>query len=85
VPVCGEPHFPRGSPGTTGSREDPDFVAVNLDGEHLVTSGLGLQDLSAQSSGLSRMPSNFSPKDELNPYADYSIEQMLVESRDAKP
>ena len=50
-----------------------------------MTSGLGLQDLSAQSSGLSRMPSNFSPKDELNPYADYSIEQMLVESRDAKP
>ena len=62
MPVCGEPHFPRGSPGTTGSREDPDFVAVNLDGEHLVTSGLGLQDLSAQSSGLSRMPSNFSPR-----------------------
>jgi D-alanyl-D-alanine-carboxypeptidase/D-alanyl-D-alanine-endopeptidase len=35
-----------------------------------------LQDLSTQSSGLPRMPSNFSPKDELNPYADYSVEQM---------
>ncbi|HXB75167.1 MAG TPA: serine hydrolase [Candidatus Acidoferrales bacterium] len=35
-----------------------------------------LQDLSTQSSGLPRMPSNFTPKDELNPYADYSVEQM---------
>jgi len=31
-----------------------------------------LRDLSTQSSGLPRMPSNFHPKDELNPYADYS-------------
>ncbi len=35
-----------------------------------------LQDLSTQSSGLPRMPSNFNPKDALNPYADYSVEQM---------
>ena len=35
-----------------------------------------LQDLSTQSSGLPRMPSNFSPKDASNPYADYSVEQM---------
>ena len=34
------------------------------------------QDLSTQSSGLPRMPSNFSPKDALNPYADYSVGQM---------
>lgn len=33
-----------------------------------------LQDLSTQSSGLPRMPSNFHPKDDLNPYADYSPE-----------
>jgi D-alanyl-D-alanine-carboxypeptidase/D-alanyl-D-alanine-endopeptidase len=33
-----------------------------------------LQDLSTQSSGLPRMPSNFHPKDDLNPYADYSAE-----------
>ncbi len=35
-----------------------------------------LQDLSTQSSGLPRMPSNFNPKDPSNPYADYSIEQL---------
>jgi D-alanyl-D-alanine-carboxypeptidase/D-alanyl-D-alanine-endopeptidase len=35
-----------------------------------------LQDLSTQSSGLPRMPSNFHPKDDLNPYADYSAEQL---------
>ena len=35
-----------------------------------------LQDLSTQSSGLPRMPSNFSPKDNANPYADYSVDQM---------
>jgi D-alanyl-D-alanine-carboxypeptidase/D-alanyl-D-alanine-endopeptidase len=35
-----------------------------------------LQDLSTQSSGLPRMPSNFTPKDAGNPYADYSVEQL---------
>ena len=35
-----------------------------------------LADLSTQSSGLPRMPTNFTPKDALNPYADYSVEQM---------
>ena len=85
MPVCVNRTFHVGRREPLAPVRTPDFVAVNLDGEHLVTSGLGLQDLSAQSSGLSRMPSNFSPKDELNPYADYSIEQMLVESRDAKP
>jgi D-alanyl-D-alanine-carboxypeptidase/D-alanyl-D-alanine-endopeptidase len=35
-----------------------------------------LQDLSTQSSGLPRMPTNFHPKDESNPYADYSVEQL---------
>jgi serine-type D-Ala-D-Ala carboxypeptidase/endopeptidase len=34
-----------------------------------------LQDLSTQSSGLPRMPSNFKPKDELNPFVDYSVDQ----------
>ena len=33
-----------------------------------------LQDLSTQSSGLPRMPSNFHPKDETNPYVDYTPE-----------
>jgi D-alanyl-D-alanine-carboxypeptidase/D-alanyl-D-alanine-endopeptidase len=35
-----------------------------------------LQDLSTQSSGLPRMPTNFTPKDPSNPYADYSVDQM---------
>lgn len=35
-----------------------------------------LADLSTQSSGLPRMPTNFAPKDPDNPYADYSVQQM---------
>ncbi len=35
-----------------------------------------LQDLSTQSSGLPRMPTNFAPNDPLNPYADYTPEQL---------
>jgi len=35
-----------------------------------------LQDLSTQSSGLPRMPTNFAPKDPANPYADYSPEKL---------
>jgi D-alanyl-D-alanine-carboxypeptidase/D-alanyl-D-alanine-endopeptidase len=37
-----------------------------------------LRDLSSQISGLPRMPSNFAPKDNQNPYADYSVEQMYA-------
>src|ERR1035441_8048194 len=36
------PRFPRGPPGTAGSREDQDVIAVRLYSEHLVTSGDGL-------------------------------------------
>ncbi|HWU54850.1 MAG TPA: serine hydrolase, partial [Rhizomicrobium sp.] len=35
-----------------------------------------LRDLSTHYSGLPRMPSNFTPQDPENPYADYSVEQM---------
>ena len=35
-----------------------------------------LADLSTHSSGLPRMPSNFNPKDDTNPYADYSVQQL---------
>lgn len=35
-----------------------------------------LVDLATHSSGLPRMPSNFSPKDPQNPYADYTVAQM---------
>src|ERR1035437_6801298 len=37
-----EPRFPRGPPGTCGSREDPDLSANNLDPEDLMTTGHGL-------------------------------------------
>ncbi|WP_442481443.1 serine hydrolase [Aeoliella sp. SH292] len=36
-----------------------------------------LRHLATHTSGLPRMPSNFSPKDPANPYADYSVEQMV--------
>ncbi len=35
-----------------------------------------LLDLAMHVSGLPRMPSNFSPKDPSNPYADYTVQQM---------
>ena len=35
-----------------------------------------LADLSTQSSGLPRLPTNLTPKDANNPYADYTVQQM---------
>ncbi len=35
-----------------------------------------LADLSTQSSGLPRLPTNMTPKDENNPYADYTVQQL---------
>lgn len=37
-----------------------------------------LLDLSTQSSGLPRMPSNFKPRDENNPYSDYTVREMYA-------
>jgi serine-type D-Ala-D-Ala carboxypeptidase/endopeptidase len=37
-----------------------------------------LQDLSTHTSGLPRLPTNFSPKDPANPYADYSVENLYA-------
>jgi len=37
-----------------------------------------LLDLATQSSGLPRMPTNFTPKDQNNPYADYTVDQMYA-------
>jgi len=37
-----------------------------------------LLDLSTQSSGLPRMPTNFTPADNNNPYADYTVAQMYA-------
>lgn len=50
----------------------PRSVRVPARGERQIT----LLDLATQSSGLPRMPTNFSPRDQLNPYADYSVPQM---------
>lgn len=35
-----------------------------------------LLDLATHTSGLPRLPANFAPKNNLNPYADYTVEQM---------
>ena len=40
------------------------------------TKEITLANLSDHTSGLPRMPSNFSPRDNMNPYADYTVEQM---------
>lgn len=37
-----------------------------------------LLDLVTQSSGLPRLPSNLTPRDPANPYADYSVDQMYA-------
>ncbi len=37
---------------------------------------ISLLDLATQTSGLPRMPANFAPKDEGNPYVDYTVEQL---------
>jgi CubicO group peptidase (beta-lactamase class C family) len=50
----------------------PATVKVPERGGRVIT----LQDLSTHTSGLPRMPTNFSPKDVANPYADYSLDQM---------
>ena len=37
-----------------------------------------LLDLATQSSGLPRLPTNLTPRDSTNPYADYTVEQMYA-------
>jgi CubicO group peptidase (beta-lactamase class C family) len=50
----------------------PPGVKVPERGGHTIT----LLDLSTQTSGLPRLPSNLVPKDPANPYADYSAENL---------
>lgn len=58
--------------------EDP--VAKYLPKSVLVPTRNGRQitlvDLATQTSGLPRLPGNLNPKDQTNPYADYSVEQL---------
>ncbi len=60
--------------------DDP--VAKHLPASARIPSRNGRQitllDLATQSSGLPRMPGDFSPKDPANPYADYTSEQLLA-------
>ena len=56
------------------SRHLPRTVKVPVRGERQIT----LLDLATQSSGLPRMPSNFTPRDSMNPYADYTVPQMYT-------
>ncbi len=51
----------------------PEGAVVPSRGGHEVS----LRLLSAQRSGLPRMPSNFAPADPTNPYADYGADRML--------
>jgi CubicO group peptidase (beta-lactamase class C family) len=50
----------------------PEKVKVPERGGRAIT----LQDLSSHVSGLPRLPTNMSPKDASNPYADYSVEDL---------
>lgn len=50
----------------------PSGVTMPQRGETKIT----LQDLATHTSGLPRLPSNFAPKDVMNPYADYTLEQL---------
>ena len=52
----------------------PDSVKVPSHGGKPIA----LVDLATQSSGLPRLPGNFAPKDDSNPYADYSAERMYA-------
>jgi D-alanyl-D-alanine-carboxypeptidase/D-alanyl-D-alanine-endopeptidase len=50
----------------------PASVKVPQRGGRAIT----LQDLATHTSGLPRLPANLTPKDQANPYADYSVEQL---------
>jgi serine-type D-Ala-D-Ala carboxypeptidase/endopeptidase len=57
-----------------------DSIETHLPKDATVRGDLGkeitLEHLSVQTSGLPRMPSNFRPADPLNPYVDYSVDDL---------
>ena len=54
------------------------FLPANVKMPERSGRAITLQDLATHTSGLPRMPSNFSPKDPANPYADYSFENLYT-------
>ena len=60
--------------GDAVSQYLPKSVKVPVRADREIT----LLDLATQSSGLPRMPSNFTPRDSMNPYADFSVQQMYT-------
>jgi serine-type D-Ala-D-Ala carboxypeptidase/endopeptidase len=56
------------------ARHLPDGVRVPARGGREIT----LLDLATHRSGLPRLPSNMAPAEPLNPYADYSVEQLYA-------
>jgi len=67
---------------TRGEVRLDDPVAKYLPASAHIPSRNGRQitlfDLATQSSGLPRMPSNLTPRDSMNPYADYTVQQMYA-------
>jgi len=60
------------------SLDDPvtKYLPVNVNMPENNDKAITLTDLATHTSGLPRLPSNMSPKDPNNPYADYSVEQL---------
>lgn len=62
------------------SRYLPDTVAMDPS-----TAAITLAQLSTHTSGLPRLPDNLQPKDRLDPYADYTVEELYAFLRSYKP
>ncbi|MDA3906993.1 MAG: serine hydrolase [Bacteroidales bacterium] len=59
----------------------PDYVKVPVMGNNEITFG----NLTDHTSGLPRMPDNFTPANQNNPYADYTVNQMYEFISNYKP